>query len=93
MLVTVECNVVFLRQCVSNNKCKASCETMGATAGRWFEDGCCECIGHNCNDYGINESRCPACSFDDHEDDLILEDLSDEELEQLEEQYADMYDG
>jgi hypothetical protein len=80
-LVTVNCTVVFLNQCVSANKCKASCSTMGATSGRWFEDGCCECIGHHCLSYGINESRCPACSEDD--DELDLENLSDAELDQI----------
>lgn len=27
----------------------------------WFHDGCCECVGDKCLNYGINESRCPLC--------------------------------
>ena len=89
--VTVNCTVVYLSQCISANKCKSSCSTMGATSGRWFEDGCCECIGHHCTNYGINESRCSLCGGDgdgggDEED---LEEMSEEELEQLDQQYEE----
>ena len=34
---------------------------MGASSYRWFHDGCCECVGQNCVNYGINESRCLKC--------------------------------
>lgn len=34
---------------------------MGATSYRWFHDGCCECIGDTCINYGINESQCQFC--------------------------------
>ena len=34
---------------------------MGASSYRWFHDGCCECVGENCLNYGINESRCLQC--------------------------------
>jgi hypothetical protein len=34
---------------------------MGATSYRWFHDGCCECIGDTCINYGVNESRCHNC--------------------------------
>lgn len=45
---------------------------------RWFHDGCCECVGSTCLNYGINESRCTTCpeskasTIEDipHEDDL-----------------------
>ena len=55
--VTVNCTVAFLRECMPKNKCSSSCTTMGASHGRWFADGCCECVGHNCRDYGVNEAR------------------------------------
>ena len=92
-LVTVNCSVVYLRECISASKCKNHCSSMGATSGRWFEDGCCQCIGHNCGvgAYGINESRCEACGQDaDDSADDDLEELSDEELLQLEQEYDDM---
>lgn len=31
--------------------------SMGAKSYRWFHDGCCECVGDRCMNYGINESR------------------------------------
>ena len=64
---------------------------MGASAAKWFEDGCCECVGYNCVNYGINESRCSSCSRDDNEEDegVELEDLSDEELAMLEKDLED----
>lgn len=27
----------------------------------WFHDGCCECVGSTCINYGINDSRCMKC--------------------------------
>ncbi len=47
-LVTVNCTVAFQSQRTSRSKCKKNCASMGATSGRWFENGCCECVGHNC---------------------------------------------
>ena len=55
--VTVNCSVAYMAQCMSWNKCKASCRSMGATSYRWFHDGCCECVGNQCINNGINESR------------------------------------
>ena len=55
--VTVNCSVAYMAQCMSWNKCKASCRSMGATSYRWFHDGCCECVGSQCINNGINESR------------------------------------
>ena len=60
-LITVNCTVAYMSQCMSWNKCKASCISMGASSYRWFHDGCCECVGHTCINYGINESRCLEC--------------------------------
>ncbi|XP_046733946.1 twisted gastrulation protein homolog 1-A-like [Diprion similis] len=61
-VVTLNCTVAFMAQCNSWHKCKASCQSMGATSYRWFHDGCCECVGDTCINYGINESRCEGCS-------------------------------
>lgn len=60
-IVTYNCTVAFMSQCLSWNKCKANCRSMGASSYRWFHDGCCECIGSTCLNYGVNESRCMAC--------------------------------
>lgn len=66
-VITVNCTVAYMSQCMSWNKCKASCRSMGASSYRWFHDGCCECIGHTCINYGINESRCMECPDVDEE--------------------------
>ncbi|CAG9124022.1 hypothetical protein JYU34_014323 [Plutella xylostella] len=58
---TFNCTVAYMSQCMSCDKCRASCRSMGATSVRWFHDGCCECVGDKCLSYGINESRCLAC--------------------------------
>ncbi|KAJ8924722.1 hypothetical protein NQ315_000874 [Exocentrus adspersus] len=60
-VLTFNCTVAFWSQCMSGAKCKTSCRSMGATSYRWFHDGCCECIGQNCINFGINESRCREC--------------------------------
>eukprot|EP00092_Neocalanus_flemingeri_P022856 GFUD01024782.1.p1 GENE.GFUD01024782.1~~GFUD01024782.1.p1 ORF type:complete len:257 (+),score=88.92 GFUD01024782.1:170-940(+) len=77
-LVTVNCTVAYMSQCMSWNKCKASCTSMGASSYRWFHDGCCECVGNQCINYGINQSRCEDCPV--LEDD---EEITDEEMEML----------
>jgi len=59
--VTVNCTVLYMSQCMSSNKCKETCKSMGAAAYRWFFDGCCECVGLSCINYGVNESRCIQC--------------------------------
>ena len=86
-MTTVNCTVAYLRQCMAEKKCEMSCQSMGAASYRWFQDGCCECVGHGCINYGLNESRCAECSFEDDED--FPEEISDEELERLEQEYAD----
>ena len=50
-----------MTDCMSLNKCKSSCSSMGASSYRWFHDGCCQCVGPKCADYGISESRCRMC--------------------------------
>ncbi|XP_053947688.1 protein twisted gastrulation [Anastrepha ludens] len=61
----VNCTVIYLNDCKTYHKCAQDCENMGASSYRWFHDGCCECVGANCINYGINESRCSACPIDD----------------------------
>ncbi|XP_054717028.1 protein twisted gastrulation-like [Uloborus diversus] len=65
------CTVAFMSQCMSWNKCKSACCSMGASSYRWFHDGCCECVGSTCLNYGINESRCLDCPPD--KDEMTLE--------------------
>uniref|UniRef100_A0A2M4BXH8 Protein twisted gastrulation n=2 Tax=Anopheles marajoara TaxID=58244 RepID=A0A2M4BXH8_9DIPT len=77
--ITVNCTVAYQAQCMSWNKCKESCRTMGASSYRWFHDGCCECVGHYCINYGVNESRCRDCPENkEHDlDDFFNEDELD----------------
>ncbi|XP_013785056.1 twisted gastrulation protein homolog 1-like [Limulus polyphemus] len=63
----INCTVAYMSQCTSWNKCKNSCRSMGAASYRWFHDGCCECIGSTCINYGINESRCYKCPVEKEE--------------------------
>ncbi|XP_030379739.1 protein twisted gastrulation [Scaptodrosophila lebanonensis] len=58
---SVNCTVIYINTCIRSHKCKQQCESMGANSYRWFHDGCCECVGANCLNYGINESRCSSC--------------------------------
>ncbi|EDW00504.1 protein twisted gastrulation [Drosophila grimshawi] len=58
---SVNCTVIYVNSCIRSNKCRQQCESMGANSYRWFHDGCCECVGAHCLNYGINESRCSAC--------------------------------
>merc|ERR1712018_23296 len=68
--------------CMAENKCEKSCQSMGAFQYRWFQNGCCECVGHHCKNYGINEPKCLECG-DDEDDELSEDELTDEELDQL----------
>lgn len=74
-VMTFNCTVVYMSQCLSWNKCRTNCQSMGSTSYRWFHDGCCECIGSMCLNYGINESRCDSCP--DNGDDNDEEDQLD----------------
>lgn len=76
-VMTVNCTVAFMAQCISWNKCSVSCQSMGATSYRWFHDGCCECIGDTCINYGINESRCMNCPLKKDEDDDLKDQYDD----------------
>lgn len=76
--VTLNCTVAYLTQCRSWGKCSSACRSMGASSFRWFHNGCCECIGNTCINFGINESRCLRCS--EEEDASISDEMLDETL-------------
>lgn len=99
-LITVNCTVAYMSQCMSWNKCKASCISMGASSYRlaqtlnillriyscyslirWFHDGCCECVGHTCINYGINESRCLECPGEEDDNPVEPEAFASEDYE------------
>ncbi|XP_022909253.2 protein twisted gastrulation-like [Onthophagus taurus] len=61
-LPTPNCTVAFMTNCLSHSKCRAHCQSMGASSVRWFHNGCCECVGDSCINYGIGESKCLKCS-------------------------------
>lgn len=52
---------------------------------RWFHNGCCECVGSECQKYGIDDSRCINCpevdDFDYNEDELDYGDGADPEID------------
>ncbi|XP_017098053.2 protein twisted gastrulation [Drosophila bipectinata] len=81
------CTVVYVNSCIRANKCRQQCESMGASGYRWFHDGCCQCVGDQCLNYGINESRCRSCPDEQEQDDLLTEkhvpNEADQDLEQL----------
>ncbi|KAH8356881.1 protein twisted gastrulation [Drosophila serrata] len=74
------CTVIYVNSCIRADKCRQQCESMGASSYRWFHDGCCECVGENCLNYGINESRCRGCPEDDEQ--LLTADTVQGEAEQ-----------
>lgn len=57
------CTVAFMVECMSLEKCKRMCESIGSSYWRWFHDGCCECAGQNCISYGLKKSTCLRCPF------------------------------
>ncbi|XP_017772927.1 PREDICTED: twisted gastrulation protein homolog 1-A [Nicrophorus vespilloides] len=86
-ITTHNCTVAYMAKCMSWEKCKASCQSMGASSMRWFHDGCCECIGEYCINYGINDSRCIQCSRKEEIDSDDLDSLSDNEKDYGEDDY------
>ncbi|RWS00696.1 protein twisted gastrulation-like protein, partial [Dinothrombium tinctorium] len=82
LITDVNCTVAYMSQCMSWNKCKSSCRSMGASSYRWFHDGCCECVGSNCINYGINESRCLECPLKDSslDSEMSLEESQNSEV-------------
>ncbi|KAH9515756.1 Twisted gastrulation protein 1-B [Bulinus truncatus] len=66
ILGTKNCTVAFFSDCMPMAKCKASCKSMGAAKFRWFHsNGCCQCVGSTCYDYGLNEPKCLRCLADE----------------------------
>ena len=63
------CTVAYMSQCMAVNKCKLSCESMGAAKYRWFHEyGCCECIGSRCLGYGKKDALCRQCPLPEEDD-------------------------
>jgi len=67
---TANCSVMYMAQCMSVTKCHDNCSKNGAASFRYFYDGCCECVGLTCLNYGINESRCSQCSLSEEENEI-----------------------
>ena len=87
----LNCTVAFWQSEMADMKCQKSCVSMGAAGYRWFTDGCCQCIGHDCINYGLNEARCGfsiALMTQSSSATLDYETLSDQELEYLEAEYG-----
>lgn len=63
-----ECTVMFMNNCTSVTKCEKMCSSMGSSGFRWFHDGCCECVGEHCLNFGLKESRCRYCSYNNEID-------------------------
>lgn len=57
-LKKLPCIAAFINSHLSMAKCKQYCVAMGASHFRWFHDGCCECVGKYCLNYGVDEPRC-----------------------------------
>lgn len=80
------CTLAYMSQCMTLNKCKTSCASMGATSYRWFYDGCCECVGENCPPFGIDVAKCQQCPLH------AVDDFAEEEptyVEQKDQQEQD----
>lgn len=58
---TMLCTVSYFDKCVPLNECQTSCDSMGATSFRWFHNGCCECVGNSCLNYGNTYPKCREC--------------------------------
>jgi hypothetical protein len=92
------CTVAFLKSDMGDTKCEKTCDSMGASRYRWFDSGCCECVGHSCVSYGVNEAKCSGPAFSDldsdasngveQDSDINYLELSDEELRRLEAEYG-----
>ncbi|XP_006012404.1 twisted gastrulation protein homolog 1-A-like [Latimeria chalumnae] len=60
---TAVCTVLYFHSCMSMNRCKQSCESLGASRYRWFHNACCECVGPDCHAYGSKEAACQNCNI------------------------------
>jgi len=56
-MVTLNCSVIYMNDCLPWNRCQEVCSKVGAVSYRWFFDGCCECVGDYCKNFGLNQSR------------------------------------
>ncbi|XP_058956414.1 twisted gastrulation protein homolog 1-A-like [Pocillopora verrucosa] len=57
------CKVAFFHRCVAKEDCIVSCGDMGSHRYRWFRNGCCQCVGHRCKDYGELQPLCQMCGI------------------------------
>ncbi|CAH1108363.1 unnamed protein product [Psylliodes chrysocephalus] len=71
-LVSTNCSIIWWDQCTSFQKCKDQCISLGATSTRMFHNGCCECIGDTCINYGRSKSACKHCPFTGQSDEYPL---------------------
>uniref|UniRef100_A0A1A9W651 Protein twisted gastrulation n=1 Tax=Glossina brevipalpis TaxID=37001 RepID=A0A1A9W651_9MUSC len=75
-----DCIMIFANKCYDHRKCLEFCSSLGSDSYRWFLDGCCECVGINCFNYGLSENHCSNCPpKDDIEDIKNLNDTDYEE--------------
>ncbi|KAK9878105.1 hypothetical protein WA026_020747 [Henosepilachna vigintioctopunctata] len=58
-----DCTVIFKNECIGIDRCKNICLTMGSSGYRWFHNGCCQCLGESCYNFGLSEGKCKYCSF------------------------------
>lgn len=84
------CTVTFMSQCMTFNKCKTSCSSMGATSYRWFYDGCCECVGEHCPPFGLEVAKCQQCPLHTIED--VVEEEQKDHQEPDDENHANVED-
>lgn len=61
---TANCTMAFYDSCVDYYKCENACASLGASGLKWFHVGCCECVGKNCINFGVSETRCRNCPGD-----------------------------
>lgn len=55
------CKVAFRDGCVAKENCIKVCSDLGSHRYRWFRNGCCQCIGYLCSDYGEKRPLCKKC--------------------------------
>lgn len=83
----INCTVAFMSKCMSMGKCKQSCKSMGAAKYRWFHnEGCCQCIGDTCIDYGLNEPMCLLCREEEDDQNENLDSEKDNSANERNEQ-------
>lgn len=56
-----KCTVAFVKTCVPHNECLNICRSMGSSSSRWLSNGCCECLGLNCENHQIKNKRYVKC--------------------------------